>query len=137
MNRIAAVAMVIAAISLSTGPAAATLLQSCCACVKGEQAQTSGAFGANPQVYFCAEAQPGDIPGLEERCDAVSDQSGTLHCEANIPGPTCRAQLADGGLFCPAAGAPAAAPLPLAALAIALAILGAATAHRRRPGGRA
>lgn len=127
-------AIVIAAACLAARPAAATLLQSCCACVKGERAQTNGAFGANPRVYFCAEAQPGDVPGLEERCDAVSDQDGVLHCETNIPGPSCRAQLADAGLLCPAAGAPTAGPLPLAALALALAILGACTARRRSAG---
>ena len=112
-------------------PAAATLLQQCCACVESPNAQTSGFPGPSSQVFFCAEADTGGIPGLETRCEDVSRGQGALACEANIPGPSCRAQLAEAGIACPAAGAPAASPVGLASLIAILAMLGAVGVRRR------
>lgn len=130
-KRLLVVSAIAIAACLPARPGAATLLQSCCACVASENAQTSG-FAADAQVFFCAEAEPGDIGGLEQRCEAASNGTATLHCEANIPGPSCQQQLADGGLACPTAGVPAASPLHLLALGAALALLGTAALQRRR-----
>ncbi|HSP96307.1 MAG TPA: hypothetical protein VL049_03535 [Candidatus Dormibacteraeota bacterium] len=79
-------------------------------------------------VLFCAESV--DTSPLAARCEALSPGAG-LHCEANIPGPSCREQLADSGIACPVAGAPAAAPLNLAALAVALGALGTVLLRRQ------
>ena len=130
MRRIATA--VIAALVFWGGPARATLLQSCCACVEGHTAQTSGSIGSTGTVFFCAEANAGDIPGLETRCETVSDNTGALTCEGNIPGPSCRDQLAESGIICPAAGAPAAGPAGLLTLAVALGAVGAMVLRRHR-----
>ena len=90
---------------------------------------TSGAGPALTPAIFCAEAERGNIVELQERCDA---HSGSLFCVANIPGPSCAAQLAGEGYGCPRAGAPAASPLNLAALTAVLAVLGAVAVQRRR-----
>jgi hypothetical protein len=123
---------VTAALCWFAGPAAGTNLPSCCACVEGHRAQTSGENGSDGQVYFCAEATTGDLPELETRCENVSQEMAALECEANIPGPSCRAQLADAGFACPAAGAPTASPVGLVGLTAVLAALGGGLLHRRR-----
>ena len=76
-----------------------------------------------------AVTERGNTVELQERCDA---QAGSLFCVANIPGPSCAAQLAEEGYVCPRAGAPAASPLNLAALTAVLAVLGAVAVQRRR-----
>ena len=131
MTRLAAAASIAALLSASA--ARATFGGSCCACITGEEcaaAQTSGTnqTAQTTMVLFCAESV--DTSPLAARCEALSP-GASLHCEANIPGPSCRQQLADSGIACPVAGAPAAAPLNLAALAVALGALGTVVLRRR------
>lgn len=130
MTRFAALAFVTALLSASA--AHATFGGSCCACIVGAECAVAQPSGTNQtaqtMVLFCAESV--DTSPLAARCEALSPGAG-LHCEANIPGPTCRQQLADSGIACPVAGAPAAAPLNLAALAVALGALGTVVLRHR------
>ena len=96
-------------------------------------AQTSGTNNTAQTVFFCAVISAGDSPAEEQRCDSVSNGTALLECVASID-PTaapCREQLAGIGVICPAAGAPAVAPLNLMTLAVVLGALGSVLLARR------
>jgi hypothetical protein len=125
------VAVALGLLLLAGGPARATTLPDCCACVPDHTATTSGGGTPSPvSAVFCGEAERGSTSELQVRCDMQPNQF--LTCFANVPGPSCIAQLAAEGILCPAVGAPAAEPLTLTVLIAALAALGAAAVQRRR-----
>lgn len=130
MKAIRVVALVVV-LALLVSPAAATLLESCCACLPpGINATTSGAPVGIVAAAFCAEADATNLDEVTMRCDALGD-GFELVCVANVPGPTCFDQLAGDGIACPTAGVPAAAPPTLLAALVLLVGFGGLALRRR------
>ena len=126
------VASLLAVLVGFAAPAArATILDACCACVSNNVAQGSGLPDRELRVaLFCAEANTPGIPGLTQRCDALSPYVD-LVCDPNTPGISCHAQLRADDILCPTSGAPVATSAGLGALAFACAALGAFALLRR------
>jgi hypothetical protein len=133
MKSMLAVGALIVAVPLAPHRAAATQALQCCACldIAALGAQTSAYGGPPIEALFCSEADPGQVPPLEQRCDALANNPN-LVCVANITGPSCRLQLAEQlAITCPGANAPVAGAPALAALVVAMGALGAWALRRR------
>ena len=129
MKRIA-IATVIAALISALPSARALEAGACCACVPGgELAQTNQAAPPPPPALFCAAAA--NTSAVSDRCVMLSADAKLLCLVGPING-TCIGQLAEQGIRCPTAPAPAVTPYNLAALALGLGLLGTALLRRRR-----
>lgn len=129
MTRLVAAAIV-AALAGAAQLAAAIEIPACCACLPSSGWQTSGGNQTAITAAFCAAAPPANPEKLGERCDAEPGHS--LSCFPNIPGEPCASELAEAGILCPSAGAPAASSSTLLALAVALGAAGVLASRRLR-----
>ena len=93
-------------------------------------ATTSLAPVGQVDAAFCSEADGANLGDVTARCDALGE-GYDLSCFANVPGPTCREQLAGEGIDCPTAAAPALSPTVLAAAVLLLAAIGRLAVRRR------
>jgi hypothetical protein len=131
MTRIA-LAATIAAV-LGTAQLAAALGPLCCACLPGAPGWATGGGSINRtavDALFCSQAPPANPAELEMRCLATPGYD--LECIPNLPGTSCVGEFAEGGIQCPAAGAPAAGSATLLTLAVTLTAAGMLAARRQR-----
>ncbi len=116
---------------VATAPAPATLGGSCCACLPGDNLNSSlnGAEPLNATLaLFCFTDFNAGGTNQSARCDNLS---GMIECETHRDPVACSELLAGAGIVCPSSGAPAAGPWMLTAIVVALAAAGMLAARRR------
>ena len=127
MKKIAIATVVVALASVVQIAGALPRPPACCACIE-ESGQVMNRTAAD--AAFCAAGEPA---ALEDRCAILTNGTGDFLCVNQTIGSSepCRAQPAEGGIVCPSAGVPAAAPLNLATLAVVLGAAGSVLLRRR------
>ena len=131
---IALLGLVVLAFAAGASQAGAIDVPLCCACLRLDNpvGQTSSLVnGTANTALFCVPSDSGSSAPVAARCDAAGPDTELL-CFATLDTSSCRSNLAEVGILCPVAGAPAAGSLNLATLAIVLGAIGALLLRRHR-----